>query len=402
MIYIVVVFLALLLLISIKKRFWAPAVFLIAVYLFSLVFSVILLQTTNEYRVDLLSCIIFVVEFSLLASPFFVKKPRIEPCNNPVFLRFFRMTGMTLGGIIIVCMLFLIPYVQEVFFIGLADARSASVEGELVVQFVARSIPAYAYALLRCFYPLSYAMLLMFFYSLSFYSQNKLLNVVLFLSSFAGIFIGIFDGGRTNLMYWVMAFNFLLIIFFPYLSSKKKAGLFSISGIFVGVLVLYFIIVSTARFGDYDTESSLVRYTGTPFLNFCEFIQKYHVSHFSLRRVFPFLSEVISGPMSIMEYRDIIYQKSHMDIGLFYTLLGDLYVDLGLVGMFIYTVVYNRITKKSMNKHVVSLSNLLIFLVLYLIPLQGLFYYSYWRSVVTLCSIGVVVYALYIKKTYHA
>lgn len=404
MIYIVLVYFAILLFYSLKKRCWIPGIYLVSIYLFSLVFSILLLGVTDDYHVDVLSSVVYIVGTFVLFSPFLIRRPEIVPNYDAGFVKTFSITGYSIGAVIVLSIIVLIPYVQQVFFLGLANARSASMEGEQIVEFAARSIPAYSYRILSMLYPLSYALLLLFFYSFSFYSNKALLNTVLFLSSFAGIIIGIFNGGRTNVIYWVLAFLALFLIFYPYLSLKKKVASYIISGLFLSIIVVYFIAVSDARFGNsfVGTESSLLYYTGSPFLNFCEFIQRYHADHFSLRRIFPFLSEIVNGPMSITEYRDIIYQKSHMDIGLFYTMLGDLFVDIGLIGMLIYIIIYNYVARININKRRYSLSQLLVFLVIYLIPLQGLFYYSYWRSVVTLGSIGIIVYSFYIRKKYNA
>ena len=404
MIYLVLVYFAILLFYSLKKRYWLPGIFLVSVYTFSLVFSIVLLGTTNEYHVDALSSFLFIIGTFLLFSPFLIKRPVIVANYNANFVKVFSITGYSIGTVIVLCSIVLMPYIKEVFILGLANARAASMEGEQIVEFAARSIPAYSYRMLSMLYPLSYALLLLFFYSFSFYRKKAFLNTVLFLSSFAGIIIGIFNGGRTNVIYWVLSFISFFVIFYPYLSNGKKVASFIISGLFFSIITVYFIAVSDARFGDttMGTESSLLHYTGTPFLNFCDFIQRYNADHFSLRRIFPFLSEILSGPMNITQYRDIIYQKSHMDIGLFYTMLGDLYVDIGLIGMLIYLSIYSCLAQKNVNKRNYSLSQLLIFLVFYLIPLQGLFYYSYWRSVVTIDSIGIIVYSVFIRRKYNA
>lgn len=406
MIYIIVVYLLILLFYIVQKKCWAPATFLVGVFAFSAIFSAIMLNNASDYAVDysinLWSCVVYIIGTLLFFSPFFIKRPTIVPCNNPAFVVLFTRIGLFFGIISIICMLILLPYLEQVFALDFMDSRKYAVEGDQIVEFVARSIPAYAYRLLSSFYPLSYAFLLMFFYSYSFLKKKTFLNICLFLASFSGIIIGVFNGGRTNVIYWLLAFFALILVFYPYISKGKKITLFSMSGFFLAFILAYFFLVSNARFAENGTESELIRYTGSPFLNFSNFIQHYQADHFSLRRVFPFTSEIVGGPMSITEYREIVYSKSKMDIGLFYTMLGDLFVDLGLIGMFVYSIIYFLVSKKVIKKTEYSLSNLLIFLVLYLIPLQGLFYYSYWRSVVTLCSIATVIFSIYIKKQYHA
>ena len=180
MIYIVIAYFFILLLITITRKYWVPVVFLVALYTFSLAFSALMLETTSDYHVDLISSLIFVVATTLLFSTFFIEKPEIVPCYKTKFVQIFNLTGYIISSIIILSTIILLPYIKLVFIIGLADARHAAVEGESVVVFATRSIPAYSYRILSMLYPLSYSLLLMFFYSLCFYKNNKLQLLLLF------------------------------------------------------------------------------------------------------------------------------------------------------------------------------------------------------------------------------
>jgi hypothetical protein len=83
------------------------------------------------------------------------------------------------------------------------------------------------------------------------------------------------------------------------------------------------------------------------------------------------------------DYRDIIWADSGLNIGVFFTFLGDLLIDLGHIGMIIYVLLFYLLStfvcRAANQDGTIRLSRLLVILILYLIPLQGIFYYSYYK-----------------------
>ena len=199
-----------------------------------------------------------------------------------------------------------------------------------------------------------------------------------------------------------MSLGFNYILFYKYLSPHRRKVLTKYALVFVSIIVLYIGLATIDRFesSKLGTQDSLLAYIGQPYWNLNDFIDNYHsTKSITFRRIFPFGYSLIYGNSSLSDYRDLVASQSGMDIGIFYTLLGDLFVDIGLVGMYIYAVVYLATTTLMLRKKKLDLSSLLIVSVLFLIPMQGVFYYSFWKRQVTFCAFLVILLSKYLKSS---
>jgi oligosaccharide repeat unit polymerase len=373
--------------------------YLIAVYAFSLFFSIWLYNFDSKYQhASFLPSIIFCASLLLYFVPFFKKELKIEATTNPKFVKHFCIVGYGLSIILIIGCLLLLPKIQETIAYGLVESRQSMYRGE--DSFMPYTLTEHiGHSTVKWLGGLSYSILIMFFYALAFIKNKILLKALLILSSLSATYWGLLVGGRTNLIYWVLFFLFCLILFWPYLSKKSKRIIFIVSIVFFSIIGSYFIFISIERaergHGG-ETGNFLKLYAGQSYLNFCYFYENMNYHPYSLYRIFPLTSNLLLERFDLREYRDLIYSNSKMDIGLFYTLLGDLYVDVGLIGMFIYSIIYFLITKRVMKRKRFTLSNLLILGVLYQIPLHGIFYYSLWKMESSACIIITILIAIYL------
>ena len=407
MIYIVTIVFALWLLYSHRNQYWLLGRFLIALLLATLIFGCFLYRESPQmYNVDILSSIVFCSAWWLFISPFLCTTPLIDNSLSPKFDIYLTRFVYTISLIILACEFIDIPYLVQALLLNAADVRAAMADGESLVNIPARSVPAYAFKILSLCYPLSYIFLLLFFFYFTFIEKRYYLKIALLLSSLCSIYYGVFASGRTNLIYWILTFVACISIFLPDL-RKQKTKFRRIVWVFIFVavvLTIYFVNTTVGRFefSEGGVKESLLEYSGKSFLVFNDFFQNFPPGHFSLRRIFPFLSEIFGGSMSLTEYRTITYAHSHMEIGTFYTLLGDLFVDIGTLGLYLYAFVYYLVSKNQARRPQMNIADLMILMVLYLIPLQGIFYYSYWRPQVTVCMIIVVIVANFLKKNSYA
>jgi hypothetical protein len=135
---------------------------------------------------------------------------------------------------------------------------------------------------------------------------------------------------------------------------------------------------------DTGAFDSLLAYSGQSFVNFNYFFTQYSASSIHLDRIFPLTNYFIWHPgWNLEDYRDLIWSDSGLNIGVFFTFLGDLLIDLGHFGMIIYVLLFYLLTtlvcRSANNDGTICLSRLLIVLMLFLIPLQGIFYYSFYK-----------------------
>ena len=174
---------------------------------------------------------------------------------------------------------------------------------------------------------------------------------------------------------------------------------FTIVGLVVG---LFIAAVTIARFAAIDiandsgTFDSLLTYSGQSFVNFNYFFCNYQVHDIHLDRIFPLTNYFIWHPgWNLEDYRDTIWSYSGLNIGVFFTFLGDLLIDLGHIGMIVYVLIFsllsNYVCRRAIQDDTLPLSRMLIVLILYLMPLQGIFYYSYYKTNIGYFIVGTLI-----------
>ncbi|HHX70995.1 MAG TPA: oligosaccharide repeat unit polymerase [Gallicola sp.] len=402
MVYIVFCYFIVLVLFS-KYRKYKLASYLIAVYTFSLFFSILLVNTDNNpnYRyTSLFASLIYCVVLLFYFVPFFKSNRAIKANTSKLFISHFSLIGYFLSGILLLGCVLILSKIQEAIAYGLVDIRVAMNKDEIVFGYY-NTFEHIGHSILRWLHRLSYPILILFFYAFVFIEKKHILKVMMFISSLSGAYFGLMVGGRTNLMYWILFFLFCLVLFWSYLTKKNKRIIYTISLVSLSFLAFYFIIITVGRAEHGhagDTGSFLLSYTGQSYLNFCYFIENLNFHTYSTSRIFPLTNSILFGRFDLSEYRFLIEQKSGMNIGIFYTFIGDIFVDLGLFGVLIYSILYFLIAKKIMKKTEFTLSSLLIVGIIYQIPLHGVFYYSLWRMESSVCIIITILIAKYLQN----
>lgn len=394
-IYYVIGFFVLLLLYSIITKKWAISTYIISVYVLSLVVSLFIVEFFPLYSDSQKGAVIFITGISLFLFPFLRKEPVIigieNRCSKKRLLNIVELVSILLVFLEI-CLIPTLLNNAHVDFNDLREGGSPQQQSNFIISFFMIVMDMVS--------PLSFALLTIFFYLYTFVNCNKKLLIIVFLASLSAPCYGITTGGRTQMIYWLLSMVFNVVLFHKYLDPNKSKKLRWILVVFVGLIMVYIIIATISRFSNTNmgTENSLLIYMGQSYPQFNHFIDEFPPGPITLRRIFPFTYSLLYGDESIDVYRDLITARTGMDIGIFYTLLGDLFVDVGIIGMYIYAVVYFFVTKHVLRKNIMDISTLLIVNLLFLIPLQGVFYYSFWKKQVTFCAFLVILFSRYIKS----
>ena len=232
--------------------------------------------------------------------------------------------------------------------------------------------------------------ILLYFVNIATNRKSTLFNWILLLSSMTPVVKAILIAGRTQPIYWFLSFMALYILFRPMMERPQRRKALMPFVVFGGVVGLFIAAVTVARFAmvdvadDTGTFDSLLAYSGQSFVNFNYFFTQYTAHGIHLDRIFPLTNYFVWHPgWNLEDYRDMIWSYSGLNIGVFFTFLGDLMIDLGHFGMVVYVLLFYLISTyvcRSANEEgTIRLSRLLVILVLFLIPLQGIFYYSYYK-----------------------
>ena len=394
-IYYVLAFFVILLLYSILCKKWVISTYLISVYLLTLLVALAITSFFKFYTESKTGSIVFSTALLLFFLPYLKRAPIIKRERNSTVIYRAAKTGYIISCFLILLSLLIFPAILQSLKAGAEEIRTGyySYHGNIITSTAIHFIDIFS--------PLSYSLLTLAFYLYSFVDHFENEKKIIFVASLTAPYYGILVGGRTQMIYWMLSLFFNILLFYKYISKKRKKQLVKYISIITLFILIYVVRSTIDRFSNtrLGTNDSILLYMGQPYLNFCYFFEDFRgMPGITLSRVFPLISSFINGVFDLEAYRDAVYMVSGMDIGIFYTLLGDLYVDLGLTGMYIYAIIYFIITFLITNKKQLDLGNVLILGILFLIPLQGVFYYSFWKRQVTFCALLVFFFTLFLKS----
>lgn len=289
----------------------------------------------------------------------------------------------------------------------LKEVRDDMYSGEVVKLTGIEWLLAMPETLFSQFSPIA---ILLYFINIAKQRKSTLFNWLLLLASLTPVIKAILIAGRTQPIYWLLSFGALYILCRPILSveQRRKALMpFTIVGSVVG---LFIAAVTIARFStvginhDTGTWDSLLAYSGQSFVNFNYFFCNYTAHDIHIDRILPLTNYFIIHPgWDLEDYRDIIWSYSGLNIGVFFTFLGDLLIDLGRGGMIIYILFFSFLSfyvcRSANQDGTISLSRLLIILILFLIPLQGIFYYSYYKINIGYFVVGTLIFCWFVSHS---
>jgi oligosaccharide repeat unit polymerase len=375
--------------------------FLLGLYTLSSFFSIILFKSTyfnyHLSEIKLSSVLYYCALLTLFFLPFLSRKHVIAPIIRKPNSALFMLISFFFIIINIVAIIFSSKYTV---FILTHNPGAFKIGGSILLNKLGYNIDIfekigfYIFGHFSDFYIL---ILFFFFYSITYMHNGRSFNIILLFSSMATILNGLNTGGRTQMIYWILSFVAYFIYFKDCMPSNEKRFVFKMFLILASVFSIYFIGVTVYRFSNnYAPEIghqgilSIIDYGGQSFLNFNDFFIKLGNHHYTIGRIFPIIHDLFSSTkFNLNEYR----LTSTMNIGVFSTFLGDLYIDIGIVGTIIYLIVYLfmfYVTQKNYVKGSKQFHQILILFTFFQIPLNGLFFYSIWNKAATISIIGTI------------
>jgi oligosaccharide repeat unit polymerase len=378
--------------------------FLLALYTFSSFMSIVLYKSSylNYYnsQIKLTSCIYYCGILSLFIMPFLSNRQgNIERIIRPN-LALFKLISYFFIIINLIAIIFILDYTV---FVLTHNPGAFKIGASLILKKLGysigpfESIANYIFGHFSDFYIL---ILIFYFYSITYLTNKQSFNVLLLISSMSTIINGLNTGGRTQMIYWILVFISCYLYFKDQMSKQIKKYIIKVFIIIISIFSFYFIGVTIYRFShNYSSSSSpellsLVDYAGQSFINFNEFFTKFHHSQYTIARIFPILHDLFSSSKFDLN----LYRGSlPMNIGVFLTFIGDLFIDVGIGGTIIYLLIFlfvfylTQANNKNKSK---QFYQVLLFFMLLQIPLNGLFFYSLWNKVATISIIGTIVLSL--------
>ena len=252
--------------------------------------------------------------------------------------------------------------------------------------------------------------ILFFYINVTQSRKSTLFNYILLASSVTPILSAILIAGRTQIIYWLLSYLLCFFLFRNQMEAKQRKIVLTPFFVLAGVFVVFFASVTIARFAsntldsDAKTFNSIAAYIGQPFINYNNFFNNYVCHQISFNRIFPALHYFVLDPdWTLDSYRELILSQTGMNIGIFYTFLGDWMVDLDKTGMIILVLLFAIVStyiSRQEDDNSIPIYRLLLIQLLILIPLQGIFYYSFHRVDVGYYIIGTLIISFFFKYTF--
>lgn len=230
---------------------------------------------------------------------------------------------------------------------------------------------------------MSYVMIFIFFYSITFMKKKKSFNIMAIIGSLPAILMGIIGIDRSRTFYWIVLFGLCAVIFWPQMNNSIRKRTSIISSVFLGIAIFYISIVTIQRFSESDvgSKTSIISYAGQSYPNFCVFNESFNnPDGITLKYLFPsFHHFVLKDYDGNVELQLEMSARTGMECGVFYTLLGSFILSDGCAGPFIITFVFLFIGSLCFRKknNTISFERFFVSYLLLLIPATGFIAYIY-------------------------
>ncbi len=235
-----------------------------------------------------------------------------------------------------------------------------------------------------------------FFYNVSEHRHVWWWNGALLFASLSCPIVGVQVADRTEIVYWGLMLLFCIIFFYGRLSRGQRWMLAALGVPVVAVAVVYLVAVSQSRFdrgGASDSGARTVQYAGQGFINFCYFYDHANTNYVSAEREFPLLHHYVYHVDSGAERRAERSAQQGFFISVFAGFVGDIMVDIGIVGLALWVVVYfmaAMLLIRCSHRTEWDISEVLLLFLLAVVPLFGIFYYRFMAFTYTFSLIFVV------------
>ena len=397
MLILYLLFFSFLFLLNYKKHGFTPSTFIIGIYLFSSVMSLLLLyhyEAFDEEKISLTAIIFHIICLYLFLSPvIYFGNTNINEIKFPPYglLRYlvWSIILLSLTSIVVSWSKLKVVFAFE----ELSEARRLHNARELYEE----GGDIYTY-LGGIGHHLSIFAMFFFFYFVAYYPQKKITQLLLFLSSFAIVFSNLSIAGRDGIVRWAFFLIFFFSFFKKNISAKVKKYIYTLS-LMAGIpIISIFIAITQSRFGEKggDVLLSVASYIGQSFPIFSYNFNQFMDGTAGGRINFPFLFPA-SQRASMNNLNDYFYADYNLNT--FPTFVGSFYLDLGLLKTLLLALLFYLIFTYyyKFHKPRASFVKIISFIILYQIMLLGIFYYMFYSSTVTNTLFLLIVLSVFLQ-----
>ena len=244
--------------------------------------------------------------------------------------------------------------------------------------------------------------ILLFFYSLAFRKDSRLLLVLLMFSSTSRILHSLTYMGRDGLLFWILSFVFTFFLFKPYLNKDSAKIVKRVFSVFGACAVLLILLISISRFGESEDGMlwSLISYFGQPIDNFAKMFQSNFNQWKGTSALFPLLfGEKPQAASDLLASVDDFEAMFGFKNNVFYSFVGNMYLAWGPIITLIVAVAYSCCMERRLRRRCSSMSTMIILMISAQIVLNNYFYWAYYIRVANLFLFVTPLFVVYCNKS---
>lgn len=239
---------------------------------------------------------------------------------------------------------------------------------------------------------ISFIMFPVFFIYTIFLKKPWWMSTMAFLGTTNVILTGILQVDRSTTFRWILFLLFNFVFFRQFISTKIKKRVYPIMTMFLSLALLYIGIVTIGRFGQENASNSLLAYSGQSYINYCYLWENFdNREGVSTKYLLPathfFIIKDYAGNVARQQE---LTEKTGIECGVFYSVLGSFILDANRVGPFLFTFLYLLMFSLFNKGSSISDKTYFLMYLLSIIPLFGFIAYSYTSPTSTLSIIAFI------------
>lgn len=245
----------------------------------------------------------------------------------------------------------------------------------------------------------SSVMIPIFFISMCYLKRSWVFNFMALLGSANVIIDGIIGFDRSSTFKWLLLVGLCAVLFWKHMLQRARKRAVPILIVTLGFSVVYFILVTIARFdnADNNVQDSVARYAGQPYANFCHIYDKMdNKEGVTTKYLFPTIhSKLLGDYEGNVPRQQELTSRTGIDCGVFYSVLGSFVLDGNQIGPILYVILYLFIARfivKRRRKESIGITQLLACFFLMQIPVFGIIAYPYTTEYTKILMVLLLLY----------
>ena len=355
-----------------KRGGWLyPSIFLVAIYMLSIICLIIDIASGNTRTVLDMRYMLPALFFVFLCVLYFVpftsfREDKVEEIVLP-----------SKKVIDIISVVLIILSFESIFFFA-GSVRDVFTYGDLGAARDDRYIYGISFVEHSIWYTVSSVSASLYMFDILFYfiyriigGKNGVRRVFLFVGSFSETFHVLSEAGRDGIVFWLFAFVFIYLIFRPFLEKKQRSSIAKSFVIIAFVIMIPFTMISKGRFQD-NTNDSYIDYMGQSFKHFCYFFD-FSPLPVNYGQGFPLFFEVLHLPLP----KWYGYDNALTSSTAFGTFFREFLTNFGVAGTIIVGFIMAFLFRTNMrsNGKTLFFNQFFIYILYFQIFSQGVFYF---------------------------